>query len=297
MKEALRAEGAIRENVREEEKCPQDICIEVRDGAGNIKAGEKDTGLAVLVFEGEYETKDTIHMTFPRVGAYYVIRVDDTMEEALVYITQREWVYEIPFGEKKEAYNPRAFAGSRHYVSCRQARDYEIASYRNLAKNVVDQHGEQGCFPHASANVETRGESVFAARNAIDGMVCNRSHGSWPFGSWGINRRQDAEFLLDFGRPVDIDCLVLWTRADFPHDSWWVQAGLIFSDGSEAVIRMEKSRKPHEFSIEKKKITWLKLVNLIQAEDPSPFPALTQIEVYGTEHGQVLQDRRGTNVS
>ena len=96
---------------------------------------------------------------------------------------------------------------------------------------------------------------------------------------------------------VDIDCLVLWTRADFPHDSWWVQAGLIFSDGFEAVIRMEKSRKPHEFSIEKKKITWLKLVNLIQAEDPSPFPALTQIEVYGTEHGQVLQDRRGTNVS
>lgn len=56
--------------------------------------------------------KDTIHMTFPRVGAYYVIRVDDTMEEALVYITQREWVYEIPFEEKKEAYNPRSFAGS-----------------------------------------------------------------------------------------------------------------------------------------------------------------------------------------
>lgn len=37
MNETLRAEGAIRENVREEEKCPQDICIEVRDGAGKSR--------------------------------------------------------------------------------------------------------------------------------------------------------------------------------------------------------------------------------------------------------------------
>ena len=29
-------------------------------------------------------------------------------------------------------------------------------------------------------------------------------------------------------------------------------------------------------------ITWLKFGKLIKADDPSPFPALTQIEVYGT---------------
>lgn len=28
---------------------------------------------------------------------------------------------------------------------------------------------------------------------------------------------------------------------------------------------------------------WLKLSHLIKADDPSPFPALTQIEVYGTD--------------
>lgn len=276
-----KTEAIIQEQVRKEGESLEPVCIEVRDAAGKVKAGETDTGLAVLVFEGEYEKGDTIRMTIPRTEQYYVIRVDDTMEEALVYMTCKKWVYEIPFEEKKEAHNPKAFSGSMHYISCRPARKDESDSYRNLAKNVVDQHGQPGCFPHASANVETRGESVFAARNAIDGVVCNRSHGAWPYGSWGINRRPDAEFLLEFGRPVDFDRIVLWTRADFPHDNWWVQASLIFSDGSEAVIRMEKSQKPHEFSIEKKKITWIRLTNLIPADDPSPFPALTQLEVYG----------------
>ena len=52
---------------------------------------------------------------------------------------------------------------------------------------------------------------------------------------------------------------------------------------SSEVIQMEKSAAPHVFSIVRKNITWLKLENLIQSDDPSPFPALTQIAVYGTE--------------
>jgi hypothetical protein len=49
---------------------------------------------------------------------------------------------------------------------------------------------------------------------------------------------------------------------------------------------MEKSVESHTFAIEKKNITWIKLGELIKAEDPSPFPALTQIEVYGREGGR-----------
>jgi len=45
----------------------------------------------------------------------------------------------------------------------------------------------------------------------------------------------------------------------------------------------KKVQEPHIFNITKKEITSLKLGNLIKANDPSPFPALTQIEVYGTE--------------
>lgn len=148
--------------------------------------------------------------------------------------------------------------------------------------NVYDQHGETNCYPHATANVETRGESVFATHNAIDGVCENRSHGEWPYESWGINRQKDAQMSVDFGHEVETDKIVLYTRADFPHDSWWKQVTLSFSDGTSITWDLEKSSLPHVLEFEKKRITWVRLGNLIKADDPSPFPALSQIEVYGT---------------
>ena len=104
---------------------------------------------------------------------------------------------------------------------------------------------------------------------------------SRPYQSWGIGQRPDAEITVEFGRPVDMEELRLYTRADFPHDSWWTRATVTCSDGSREVVEMEQSVKPHRFSIQRKGITWIKLSELIKADDPSPFPALTQIEVYG----------------
>ena len=65
-------------------------------------------------------------------------------------------------------------------------------------------------FPHAVANVETRGESVFAAQNAIDGNTSSNSHGDWPYESWGINRQDDATLRILFGRKVKIDRVILY---------------------------------------------------------------------------------------
>ena len=106
----------------------------------------------------------------------------------------------------------------------------------------MDQHGETNCYPHASANVETRGEAVFAARNAIDGVTVNDAHGEWPYESWGINRREDANMRLEFGRKVAVSRIRLYTRADFPHDNWWKQVTIRFSDGSEVVAELEKRK-------------------------------------------------------
>ena len=259
------------------------VRIAVRDLMGGVRKEEMGENQAVLVFEEKYNRGDTIHIYVEESNAFYVIRIDDALEESLVYLTRSYMFYTIPFGEKCISYNPKAFTGDIHYLTIRRAEEHEIQNYRNLEKNIMDQPDNQGCFPHAFANVETRGEAVFAARNAIDGLIANTSHGKWPFGSWGINMQKDAEFTLAFGRCVDIDRIALYTRADFPHDNWWKQATISFSDGSSEVIQMEKSAAPHVFSIVRKNITWLKLENLIQSDDPSPFPALTQIAVYGTE--------------
>lgn len=260
-------------------------CISVWDKEHALKA-EMESSLAdgevILAWTGSYEEGDEILFQVSAPNEFYVIRVDDAIDEALVYMTASQLRYQIPFGEKKTSCNPKAFTGERHYLTLRKAFCWETG-YRNLAVNPLDQHGEQGCYPHALANVETRGEAVFAARNAIDGVCANRSHGAWPYESWGINRQDDAEITLEFGRKVDFDRIVLYTRADFPHDNWWEQVTFTFSDGTSETVSLEKQYEPHILPIERKGITWLKLGNLIKADDPSPFPALTQIQVYGRE--------------
>ncbi|MGN0371720.1 MAG: carbohydrate-binding protein [Enterocloster sp.] len=259
------------------------VCITVRNKERAVKAEISGSRQAVLAWKGEYEPGDQIEFKVDRTKAFYVIRVDDVMDEALVYLTKDMLVYEVPFEEKKTAVNPKAFTGERHYLTLRRAEDYEIRAYRNLAKNAADQHADNGCYPHAWANVETRGEAVFAARNAIDGVLANLSHGRWPYESWGINMQDDAQITVEFGRAVDFDTIVLYTRADFPHDNWWVQVTLTFSDGTSLAWDLDKRTDPHVLKLEKKGIRWVRLEKLIKADDPSPFPALTQIEIYGTE--------------
>lgn len=258
------------------------ITVTSRDN--EVKASINGPAQAVLAWKGEYGEGDRIMFQVPEKDRFYVVRVDDTMDESYIYATEQQIVYDIPFEEKKTSYNPKAFTGERHYLTIRYAMDYEISSYKNLGKNVMDQHVFSGYYPHASANVETRGEAVFAARNAIDGVTANLSHGKWPYESWGINQQEDAMITLEFGRPVDFDRIVLYTRADFPHDNWWEKVTFNFSDGSSKTVQLEKSVEPHVIPIEKAGITWLTLGQLIKADDPSPFPALTQIEVYGKEH-------------
>lgn len=256
------------------------LALKVLDGNGKTICVSRGEDYVSLVCTAQYREGDRIVLEASEKNIYIWLQVDDALGASLCYVTDNV-SYEIPFGEKRVCYSPKAFWGNRHYLTARCAREDEIKSYRNLAFNVCDQHGDTHCYPHAYANVETRGESVFAARNAIDGVCENRSHGEWPYESWGINMRDDAEMTVDFGRPVAADRVVLYTRSDFPHDNWWRQVTLTFSDGSSVEWKLEKSSEPHEIVFPEKRITWIKLVKLIEADDPSPFPALSQIEVYG----------------
>ena len=96
---------------------------------------------------------------------------------SLVYVTGNV-TYLLPFGEKRINLSTKAFYGNKHLLCVRAAKRIDVDTYRNLAVNVCDQHHLKNCYPHASANVETRGESVFAAQNAIDGVTVNCCHGT-----------------------------------------------------------------------------------------------------------------------
>ena len=236
-----------------------------------------------LVYTAPYQPGDFIALTLDHPGQYCVVQFEDTMQPVLAYIAKPEVCFTIPTGEQAITYSPKSFTGSRHVIRARFATPEEIAQRRNLAFNCYDTHRDLGLYPHASANVETRGEAVFAARNAIDGVWENASHGEWPYQSWGINRDPNAEWTLSFGRPVGIDELRLTLRADFPHDSWWESAVVAFSDGSEETLELKKESHPQAFDIKARTVEWLTLRHLKKADDPSPFPALTQFEAWGTE--------------
>lgn len=259
------------------------LSLKILDKAGDIKGENASNDEVFLVYDQEYEEGDRIILTTDETNIHLIVQVDDAMGGAFSYIKKNEVIYYIPFGEKRISYSPKVFTGTMHLLFARIATAGEIANYKNLALNVVDQHGETGLFPHALANVETRGESVFAARNAIDGVRYTKSHGPWPFESWGINQQEDATIKVDFGRMVEVDKIIMYTRADFPHDNWWVKVTLAFSDGTEIIWDLEKRDTAHVLEFEKKQIEWVQLCDLIKSDDPALFPALTQLEVYGTE--------------
>lgn len=260
----------------------EQIRISIISAQQDVRAQAAGTDAVSLVYKAAYEPGDCIVIHADVYPAFYWVKIDDTIERSMVYLTG-DMQYEIPFEERKCNLSPKAFTGQRHWIHVRRAYPFEWAGYRNLAYNPNDQHGQTHSFPHATANVETRGESVFAAMNAIDGVVVPESHGKWPYQSWGINQRPDAAWKLDFGRSVCIDRVIVHLRADFPHDNWWERARLTLSDGTEMVLELEKGGHAQEFMFPSREVSWLSLSELEKADDPSPFPALTQVEVYGIE--------------
>jgi len=259
------------------------LTLEIQDADGAVKATSTDNNNVYLTYEDAYAEGDIIVLKSNQEKGYLVIQLDDAMNPAFVYFSGSEYRFKIPFAEKKKSYSPKTFHGAKHLILARVATKDEITSYKNVALNEYDQHENEVCFPHASANVETRGESVFAARNAINGNFANHDHGAWPFESWGINQQDDAALTINFGRIVEIDQVAITLRADFPHDNYWEQATLTFSDGSQQMIKLVKTNKPQPIQFDSRKVEWLKISELIKSVDPSPFPALTQIEVFGRE--------------
>ena len=109
---------------------------------------------------------------------------------------------------------------------------------------------------------------------SIDGVTTGCCHGEWLYASWGINRDPNAALTLDFRRDVTIDRIVIYLRADFPHDNWWKSALLTFSDGRDMELNFSKTGAAQEFTFEPKTIRKPEFSHLIKAETESPFPNL-----------------------
>ena len=266
-----------------------------KDGA--VKFESKGSVINAL-YESEFVEGDKIAVRLDGCN-YVAIQLDETLKESIIYLPNRNYEFRIPSKrELRACYNPKAFQGDKHALCVRELEDEEVFSLRNIALNSHDLRVKTGGYPHASANFVTREEPCFYERNAIDGEKNNQGHGAYPFHSWAGGARNDLEYTLDFGREVEIEKLIFYLRADFkkeidglPHDSYWKEMDIEFSDGEiiHASFEMDRNTFPNEENAkgkevllnEKKTTRTIKLFNFTQVTEKLGFAALTQIEIYG----------------
>ena len=146
------------------------------------KEGEQEIA---FLYERTYEEGDRIVVESSEKNCFLWLQVDEVLGRSMIYLKDA-MEYIIPFGEKRLNKSPKAFCGSEHFIWLKRAKEFERKTYRNLALNVNDQSCSTTCYPHVSANVETRGEAVFAAVNGVDGVTANEGHWKWPFQSWEL---------------------------------------------------------------------------------------------------------------
>ena len=235
-------------------------------------------------FSGEYEEGDKFRVELPDTE-FVKIRLDETLAESIIYVPDGVFEFAVPFGyERKSCYAPEAFAGDSHRITCSEIDEPEIYGERKISLNSHDRHNIAKYYPHAVANFVTREDPCFFERNAIDGVIENTGHGQYPYHSWGGGLREDLEYEVHFGTEVEVSRVVIFLRADFPHDTYWKEADVEFSDGTKIHTSLIGTAEGQAVEFEPKKTEMVKLTGFKQQrlEDGSlSFAALTQIEIFG----------------
>ncbi len=273
--------------------------IKLIDASGIEKAsccGE----ICDFTYNGEIVEGDKFIVTLSGCE-FATLRLDEHLSESVVYCPGRYFEFKVPPARERDAYHPDLFGGTVHNIHAHESTDEEIYAQRNIAKNAYDTPGNKHIFPHASANFVTRGEPVFYARNAIDGMTMNTSHGAYPYHSWAGGAREDLEYYINFGRDVEVSELVFFLRADFAedHDTYWKSLDVEFSDGTIASASFVKTSDGQRLVLPEKKVTSsIHLTNFKQVSTPLSWAALTEIEVYGNivrEEKNTMEIRSASN--
>ena len=162
--------------------------------------------------------------------------------------------------------------------------------YKNVALNPGDVRAPGHGFPHASSNSEypcppasgtgaCTPDTTFLALSAIDGKVNNSCHGSLACASWGPQMLDSLWWRVDFGHDVQVDKVVILIRRDFPHDSYWKDATLVFSDSSKLTIHPDSVAFLQPFTFASRTIKTLTITNLVPFANK--WCGFTEVQVWG----------------
>ncbi len=235
-------------------------------------------------FNAEYEQGDKIRVELDD-GEFVKLKLDESLKESIVYVPDGVFEFFVPFGHERQAcYAKEAFSEDSHRLMCSEPTEAEIYCEREISLNSHDRHKVAKYFPHAVANFVTREDPCFFERNAIDGVAVTDGHGIYPYHSWGGGLREDLEFEVHFGTEVEVSSVTVFLRADFPHDTYWREAELEFSDKTKVPLSLSGVGEGQHFKFDARKTEYVKLCGFKQQrlEDGSlSFAALTELQIFG----------------
>lgn len=252
-------------------------CI-LKDVNGDIVAQYCGDGIDAT-YDGEYKSGYRFEVTTD--CDFIKVSFDESQKESIVYVPNHKFEYAVPFGAELAAYDAESWKDNSHRIKVESVGD-EAFSVRNIALNSIDRTDGTRIYPHAAANLVTRNEPCFEARNAIDGVIANDSHGDYPYHSWAGGAREDLIYTIDFGTDVQVEKLVFYLRADFPHDTYWRSLDIEFSDGEIVSAEFKETAEGQCVELDEPKVTkTITLKNFKQAVHPLSWAAMSQIEVIG----------------
>ena len=97
-----------------------------------------------MTYEPQYQPGDRLCVSCGEENVFCIVQLDDAMPPAFIYCKEGKISYPVPFGEDRKVFSGRAFAGGRHYLQVRMARQEEIAARKNLALNPWAAHKFDG---------------------------------------------------------------------------------------------------------------------------------------------------------
>ncbi len=254
------------------------------DGETETKNITEDVHQTVDVSFGvNFASGKKIKVTMPSGQKYLAITIGKNVSEAILYVPNGVYEYTVP-GDLSAIYPAGFTTGGK--VSVRIPTTAELTKRFNLALNPYDTIATKStAYPHVTCNNQYN-QNEFAARCAIDGFTTNTSHGRYPQQSWGPNdtMKKTDYFMIEFGRSVLVNEIVIYLRGDFGHDAYYSAITVEFSDGTTEVINPTMVRDGQKFTFAAKVTESVKLTSfVIDSSKGGPWTGLAEVEVYGME--------------
>jgi hypothetical protein len=146
---------------------------------------------------------------------------------------------------------------------------------RNLAANGDAYAYHLRSYPRATSNSHYRYRPEFSPNHAIDGQ---RDSGNY----WRPARRTDLWLLVEFGRCVETDRVVLVLHRRDGQEKTWTGATLEFSNGTKVPIALKNTSEPQTFPFPKQQCAWVKLAGF-QERFPLGDNGIAEFEVHGRD--------------